>query len=248
MRIYNEKVDVNYDDTKKFFNNRKEVYDDKNPYVTTMYQDNNKELVEKRNEYEIRKILPKLGMNDNSIVIDIACGVGRWCDAIQMPVKNYFGLDFSEGLIDIARQRNISKPNCKFAISEATEISNCILQNGWNTQFNKVLIVGILVYLNDGDIKRLLESLQPFLHKECTIYIREPVGIQDRLSLKNFYSDELSSEYNAIYRTQKEYEEDFWAHLELNGFKIIEKDLLFSEDRQLNNRKETAQYYWILKR
>jgi hypothetical protein len=64
--------------------------------------------------------------------------------------------------------------------------------------------------------------------------------------LKDFYSDELKCNYNAIYRTREELEELFEKAFFNKGFEITKKDFL--TDDSLNNRKETAQYYYILER
>ena len=75
--------------------------------------------------------------------------------------------------------------------------------------------------------------------------MREPCGINSRLTLKDFYSEGLQHEYNAIYRTSEEYSKLIKNFLV--GFEIINEGYMFEQD-ELNNRKETVQYYYILKR
>lgn len=77
--------------------------------------------------------------------------------------------------------------------------------------------------------------------------IREPIAIQDRLTLKDFYSSELDDNYNAIYRTRNELMGLFEDTLFCRGFTIKTENYLF-EESALNNRRETAQYYFILER
>lgn len=48
MRITDEIVTIDYNETKNFFKKRAEKYSEDNPYSVTMYQDGNKELVEKK--------------------------------------------------------------------------------------------------------------------------------------------------------------------------------------------------------
>ena len=79
------------------------------------------------------------------------------------------------------------------------------------------------------------------------ICIREPIGIIERLTLKDFYSEELQDNYNAIYRNRLELQNFFEKTLLAKGFRIREEGFLFEEDT-LNNRKETAQYYFIFER
>ena len=74
MRVYQEKLDIQYEDTKEFFAKRASCYHEDNPYSVTMYQDNNPELVVKRNEREIAFLMPKLQLSESSRVLDVACG------------------------------------------------------------------------------------------------------------------------------------------------------------------------------
>ena len=121
MRIEEEIVDINYETIKTFFNSRAQKYKKENPYAVTMYQDNNSLLVEQRNKVEQEKIIPLLQINKDSKIMDIWCGIGRWAEAIKGDIKFYWGIDFSEDLIKIAKER-ISKKNIKFDVLSATDI------------------------------------------------------------------------------------------------------------------------------
>lgn len=246
MRLKTKVVKLDYNKTKKFFEERSEKYNKENPYSVTMYQDNDTELVKRRNENEITKILPKLMLNKKSKILDIACGVGRWADAIQIPINKYYGIDFSEELIDIAKDRN-KKNNFEFAVGSTNELLIKAKQYSWE-KCNCIIIAGLLMYLNEEDIEVLFKEINEICENETIIYIREPIGIKDRLTLKDFYSEELASEYNAIYRTRNEYYEIFEKNLLAMDFAIFEENFVFDLDETLNNRKETEQYYFILKR
>ena len=67
------------------------------------------------------------------------------------------------------------------------------------------------------------------------------------MTFNDFYSEELRDDYNAIYRTRDELLEIFEDTLFENGFSVEQEGYLF-EEPELNNRKETSQYYFILKR
>ena len=77
MRIKNKVENIDYKETKLFFKKRAEKFQENNPYSVTMYQDNNAEIVKQRNKKEIEKLLPKLHIEKNSRVLDVACGIGR---------------------------------------------------------------------------------------------------------------------------------------------------------------------------
>ena len=59
--------------------------------------------------------------------------------------------------------------------------------------------------------------------------------------MNNFESDDLKTEYSAIYRTKSEYEEYF----KNAQFDIKETNLLL--DEKSGARKETNARYWILR-
>lgn len=245
MRITEDIVQIDYKETKRFFQKRAEKYSEDNPYSVTMYQDKNKELVQKRNQKEVQKLFPLLKLNAESRVLDIACGIGRWADVMPEDIQEYCGVDFSGELIGIARQRNI-RDNCSFLEGSANEIEDIVTQTK-KEKFNRILLMGILMYLNDTELENIFAQITRICQEDTVICIREPVGIQERLTLKDFFSDELEDNYNAIYRTRQEFLQFFEKTFLDKGFKIRQEGFMFDEDA-LNNRKETAQYFYILER
>ena len=210
-----------------------------------MYQDNNKTLVRNRNEYELKKLVPLLKLNKDNKVLDVACGIGRWADAIEMDINVYYGLDFSKDLIRIAQKRN-RKSNFYFYEEAADHVGKFVQEKDIG-KFNVILIVGILMYLNDEEVNLLLKQIDEICEEHAIICIREPIGMEERLTLKDYFSDELQDNYNAIYRTQQEMLKFIKDNFVQTGFDITQQDFLFKED-DLNNRKETRQYYYILER
>jgi wyosine [tRNA(Phe)-imidazoG37] synthetase (radical SAM superfamily)/SAM-dependent methyltransferase len=245
-RIKNKIESLNYENTQEFFEHRAEKYNPDTPYSVTMYQDNNPQLVIERNERETAVLKPLLDINKDSAVLDIACGIGRWSDTLSENINCYCGIDFSKGLIDIARKRNEDKPNRYFFVGAANETKAVIEKNNLG-KFNTILLIGILMYINDDDIIDTLEQIAEVADDKAVICIREPIGINDRLTLKNFYSSELQDDYNAIYRTKEELMTVFSNTLLKAGF-IIEKEAPLFDNNGLKNRKETEQYYFILRR
>lgn len=245
MRIKEQITDIDYQETKKFFTKRAAKFQDENPYVVTMYQDNHPELVKERNKAETEKLCPKLRLSKNTRILDIACGIGRWADAIDTDIEAYCGIDFSGELIEIANKRN-KKENFSFYEGAISETDKVLVQNG-KGKYNTVLMVGILMYLNDQDLLQTLQAVERACEKQALLCIREPIGISERLTLKDFFSEELQDNYNAIYRTREEFQKFFQKAFLEKGFSVVEEGFLFDADG-LNNRKETAQYYYIIER
>ena len=202
MRVIADKVEIDDKKTKDFFSRRGGKYNEKNPYSLTMYQDNHPELVRERNKYEVQILKPLLQLDSHSRVLDFACGIGRWADAITEDIEEYCGIDYSSEFVRIARERN-KKENFSFYEGSAWEVDQ-VLKKHQKEKFNKIIIVGL-------------------------------------------YSEELRDDYNAIYRTRDELLEIFEDTLFENGFSVEQEGYLF-EEPELNNRKETSQYYFILKR
>ncbi|MDE6840292.1 MAG: methyltransferase domain-containing protein [Oscillospiraceae bacterium] len=243
MRIKGEKVDIDYAKTRAFFDSRGEKYNEEHPYVTTMYQDSQPQLTDERNRAEVEKILPLLELGSDSRILDLGCGIGRWADAIQCGVGGYLGIDFSGGFIEIAQKRN-RKLGFDFVQASVCDFGEYFRAHELQP-FNRLIAAGILIYLNDADVEALFRLLSEILAPNALAYIREPVGIQERLTLKDFFSQELKHDYHTIYRTEAEYRS--MLETAAPGFQILQSGFLF--DRPLlNNRRETSQYYYLIKR
>ena len=243
MRIIDKKVDISYEKTKAFYGDRASKYDEEHPYVSIMYQDDHPEIAEERNRVEISKILPLLKLTRQSRILDLGCGIGRWADAIPEDIGSYLGCDFSDELITIAKARN-HKQGFSFRAVSAMDAAQYCQDNGI-PRFSHVIISGMMIYLNDIDVGRVLASLDVLTQKNAIVYIREPMGITNRLTLKDFYSEELKHDYNTMYRTRDEYRSMIRTFAP--RFEICEHGPMF-ENAALNNRKETAQFYFILKK
>ncbi|MCM1297323.1 MAG: radical SAM protein [Muribaculaceae bacterium] len=244
-RIKKQVTDIDYGQTKTFFDKRAGKYRDSNPYSVTMYQDDNPRLVDERNREETAKLLPLLKLDRRARVLDLACGIGRWADAITEEIEEYCGIDFSEELIRLARQRH-DGDNRDFLVGSAVHLKKVLEENG-KGKYNRILMIGIFMYINDRDLDSVMEQLAEAAEEKAVLCIREPLGVDERLTLKGFYSDELRDNYNAIYRTRGELQDLLERTLVARGFQIVQSDFLFSKDA-LNNRQETAQYYYILER
>lgn len=243
MRIVKNIEKIDYAETKDFFQNRAHKYNEKTPYTVTMYQDSHPELTIERNKYEITKLKKYLEINKNSRILDLACGIGRWAEQIGDEYDYYSGIDFADELINIARLRNISGKK-QFYTGSLTQINEICQKQ----MFNRVLLIGALMYLNDDDVSIALDQAERQCEKKSILCIREPIALNDRLTLKDFFSNELNANYNAIYRSKMELMSLFQKPLIDRGFRVTNEGFLFEDDQNLNNRKETAQYFFILKR
>lgn len=245
-RITGQAINIDDDTTLSFFRTRtKKSLPHRYNYV--IYQDSNPEFALQRDLYEKEKIAPYLNITEHSMVLDLGCGVGRWGDEIipKLTTGKYVGIDYNEDFLKIAEDNFSYSKRCAFYKGSFQESEN-ILRNKGYWAFDTILINGVLMYINDIDIQACLESLDYFMQKGSRIYIKESVGANTRFTLSNFYSSELDSQYNAIYRSLSEYNDLFQEVYVSNGYHIIASDATWKHE--LENRKETLSWYWIIER
>lgn len=247
QRVKGKAIDIDYTATRAFFEARgKREFD--NVLSATMYQDRNAELVIQRDQAEKAAVADLLGLGDTRRVLDIGCGTGRWswflakhCSGLE-----YLGIDFSSSLIDKARaeadRRRLS--GMQFQVMSATDIHSeelAIL-----APFDLTLVSGLLIYLNDGDVLKVLRDAARLSAAGGRIYVREPVGVAERFTLDGFYSEELADNYSAIYRTVDELKR-LMNHAFMEFDMRIEHERFLFEDG-LERRTETRQYCFVLQR
>ncbi|MFL8710611.1 class I SAM-dependent methyltransferase [Clostridioides sp. GD02377] len=241
-RIYEKYIDIKKDNVQNFWNERAKKYVPESPYASVKCNDQNPNYADTLDKYEKEIIIPKLNIIRNSNILDIGCGVGRLADDI-VPVCNYYlGTDFAEDLIGIAKKR-FSNDNCDFQVCDFINILHDKKIKS-KKPFNMILLAGVAMYINDDELKIALKNLLEILDEKTTIYMSGPIGIKKRLTLKEFYSKELNSEYNVIYRTIEEYKEILKPLLD-EGFKIIESKSFLTDISQYS---DTERHYFILKR
>jgi len=245
-RIYGVKTDINENDIKQFWNNRANKYDESNPYVSVKLGDRNPSRAKQWDEYEKEYVLPRLNITSNDLVLDVGCGVGRLSEEIIPRCKYYLGTDYAEELLALANKR-INHPgnNYSFMRIAFQDIfagnKQIPLDKG---KYTVAVINGVFQFINDNQIQPGLRNILTIMADSCRIFIANPVGIAERLTLKKFYSDELDADYSVIYRTEEEYMEQF-ACLSENGFRLsIRGDFLV----ETANNNETKRIFHIFSR
>ena len=177
-------------------------------------------------------------------VLDIGCGIGRWGEYLLNAGYYYVGIDGSTNLIKRA-QENLSSFTHKKLLTGYFQNLKEILASANETYFDYVFVNGVFMYLNDADYAKALADILDVCEKHAVIYSKESVARQERLTLDNIHSEELRQDYSAIYRSIQDYREsqkEAWSA----SFRLIHEGYLFSEE--LQNRKETVNYYFIWER
>lgn len=233
-RVYTDKIEIDNNSTKEFWENRANNINN----LQTVLLGSDKTGIEQntRNEHEKLIVESVVKQIQNPRILDIGCGIGRWAENLINQFDYYTGVDFSEGFIDYASKKFSDNKNIKFCNNSILELDDTIL----SSNFNFIICTGVLMYVNDSNIFDILKAFRRVTPEY--VYIQESISLMDaRLTLNQFESKDLQTNYNAIYRTRQEYEEFF----KTSGFDIIKTDLLL--DNKSGAREETNAQYWILK-
>lgn len=246
-RIYNTKLDINTQHTMEFYDERARRLEKMDcPYTAVLLGDQNPNMAEQWNKFEKQFILPSLALSSNSKVLDIGCGMGRWAETVIPMAGYYYGADFSAEMIKVAEKRcQFPGRSYKFQTASFQELVKNPKQY-FNCNFDKVIVTGVCMYINDYDMDDCFRGLLEILDEHCTLYLKETVGVENRLTLEEHPSAALKAKYDVIYRTAKEYLEYYQIFMD-NGFKIKTQDYL----PHLNKGKEyceTERWYTILER
>lgn len=234
VRLYGEKENINKENVKEFFDQRANKEVDSLMTITSFQE---KENLDKRQVEESKILLNNIDFT-NKKVLEIGCGLGRWTEFFHDKCDTYLGIDYAENLIELANN-NYKYDNCYFQVMSALDIdiNNLIIK----PPFDVIFIAGVLIYLNDDDIPKLINEINSISAENKVIYIRETISVMDtRLTLKDFYSKDLEVDYNAIYRTQKELLDYFGG---FNDITTIKSEKIHET---LNKHSETGYRYFIL--
>ncbi|MFO0982167.1 MAG: class I SAM-dependent methyltransferase [Planctomycetota bacterium] len=212
-----------------------------------MYQDQNPALAEQRDAVERETVLRLLALRQPVRVLDVGCGVGRWALHLAPHVASYLGIDFSAALITIARERVLGlwQPE-RFTFQELPAAALGTAPLHVPPPFDLVIVAGVLVYVNDADCVRVLSAIAELCERDATVYVREPVAREQRLTLDQFFSSELRARYSAVYRTRAQYDALFAPTLASRRFTLAHAGDLFGDD--LGNRAETRQQIFLWRR
>jgi SAM-dependent methyltransferase len=222
-----------------FFAGRSQKRDARNPYVSVIYQDDQPDLAMRRDLEEKALILPRLDLRPDSAVLDVGCGVGRWADALEGLVARYLGVDFSPEMIALAQARHDGAV-AEFRVLAAQDVSAQALGE---RAFDRAIVAGVFIYMDDEEIVRCLSGLREVLAPDSLIYLREPLAVEERLTLNGVWSEQLQQTYYAIYRTREELAALLTAGL---GLEAPPAFTPLYGDAGLNNRDETRQFYCLI--
>lgn len=214
------------------------------PTKAVIYQDKQGDLAERRDAAEVARLLPLLRLDGSQALLDVGCGTGRWSRRLAPRLARYHGVDATEGLLEHARVQHLGDKHCRFSLLRADQLSAAALGE---SGFDRFLCAGICMYLNDAQVSSLFAAIAEVSAPRALLLLREPIAVDERLTLVGHYSNELEHDYHAIYRSVPELLALIGPTLLAAGYRLVDQGDVYSEDA-LNNRAETRQCWFVLER
>lgn len=101
-------------------------------------------------------------LKPSSLVLDVGCGAGVKSSYLLKKGLNVVGIDFSEKMIEIAKQK---VPNSKFFVADITKPLEI------NKKFEGIFAQAVLLHIAKKNIKKTLENLANLLKPKGYLYI-----------------------------------------------------------------------------
>lgn len=251
MREFDQNIDLDYDATLRFFRRRGEKMDTVGALSAVLYQDREPELARQRSQHEFDRIVPKLtGAGAEAVkrarILDLGCGTGRWMQALEAQVQAYVGLDFCEDFLAEARRAADALPDHGRFRFDLADLSKGLPATVAAQRYDVIIISGVLIYLNDADVRSLLGQLAGLMSTGALLYVREPLGVDRRLTLKDHFSADLDASYSSVYRSLAEFRGMLAEVARTGALDLQESTALYPDT--LERRADTRQYYFLLRK
>lgn len=154
------------------------------------------------NEEFLRRWIP-----ENGSVIDIGCGVGRWCEVASKYARTVVGIDFDAGLIAQAMDET-KGANIRFVVGDVTKDLK-------GERFDLALLIHVIEHIDDADkILNDLKNVASAIIVEVPDFEHDPLNWIRLETDASFYTDgDHVREYTESILTD---------HLTRNGWQVLE--------------------------
>lgn len=123
-RIYGTRTDINEQEVRDFYNKRAALASSmKNPLSAVVNGEQNPEQADTRSRFDREYIVPRLDLTQNSAVLDIGCGMGRFAEMVLPLCGRYLGADFAPEMIAAAEKRTAAySDQAKYVCASFSEL------------------------------------------------------------------------------------------------------------------------------
>ena len=138
----------------------------------------------------ILDVAQKLNLKEEDWALDLCCGNGLITSAIAKKCQYTVGVDFSQPLIELARQYH-SQKNVNYVHLSVLDLTRENL--GVSRPFTKIYMYEGLQYFQENQLSALIETILSLASESVTILL---AGIPDRSRIWSFYdTPERQREY-----------------------------------------------------
>lgn len=155
------------------------------------------------------KDLEKIENKDQKTVIDLGCGIGEIEETLSKKFKEVLAVDFSEGMLKKAREKNSSLENVKFELKDIASLE------GLENKFDVALAINSIITPEISEINKTLESINKVLKEggkfmgifpAMEVYLYQSLIIAEKMSKESKNSKKVRRK---IRKLIKEKEHDF---------------------------------------
>lgn len=151
-RIYGTRTDINEQEVRDFYNKRAALASSmKNPLSAVVNGEQNPEQADTRSRFDREYIVPRLDLTQNSAVLDIGCGMGRFAEMVLPLCGRYLGADFAPEMIAAAEKRTAAySDQAKYVCASFSELMSKP-DSFFGGKFDCVIMLGVCMYIKMPD-------------------------------------------------------------------------------------------------
>jgi len=229
---------LDYKKIKFFWDLRSErLFDGDSFSITNLEED--KALQKKKLKLEYKKINNFISPSKNYKVLDLGAGLGYWSTYFAKRCRSVVAVDYSQKMIEKSKKNAMDA-----GIQNIDYIVDDVVRYKSNEIFNLIFISGVLIYIDDRKIHPLLNNINNYSEQGTYLLLRDGTGRTKPHSIIGKHSEQLNAEYNAYYRTRRNYIEIF----NQIGFKLINDDDMFNDSSGLNKWPETILRIYLFRK
>lgn len=120
----------------------------------------------------LRGILKNISFNKTDVVADFGCGNGLLFEFIYDKINKYYGIDFSESLLNLFRKRNADKIAATGAILFEGDIIEFCKQH--TKEIDKAFTLDFSEHITDEDFVQIYTAITSSLKPDGVLYLHTP--------------------------------------------------------------------------
>lgn len=221
---------INLDNVSDFWRHRSTKAPAGDP-LSLVWFDTDPGMQAERVAQETRLVLDKMQLEPSFKVLDLGGGYGRWSLRFAPHVDKVVCVEFQDAFLE--RGKEYAKAA---GIANIDFIKDDVKNFSTEEKFDRIFLAGILQYLNDEDLEKVLQTIQSNLSENGAVFLIEPSSVlTERFVIDNKYSEALGANYSALYRTPDEFAKAFRGI----GLKCAAHQNMFPEGSPHNKFPET---------